>query len=118
MEQTQDITFESPVLPPAATQMGIDVMVNEKGQVWVAHDKPFEYPVLWIEYDRDVNELNFMMRGGRIQEFGVRINKKMGDVLARGRKAWLVRIVNKKIEDLGEVPLLVRESGIKLWGEA
>lgn len=118
MSQTQEMIFENPVLPPAVTQMGIDVLVNEDGKVWVAYDKPFAAAVQWIEYDLDLNKLIFIMGGGRMQEFGITINPKMARVLARGSSAWLVRMENKKIEDLGEVPLLVRESGFQPWGEA
>lgn len=116
MAQTQDIVFDNPVLPPASSQMGIDVLVNEKGQVWVAYDAPFATPVQWIEYDLDLNRFVFILRDGRMQDFGITIKPKMGALVAQGRKAWLVRVVNKKIEDAGEVPLLVRESGVKPWG--
>lgn len=118
MAQTQEILFENPMLPPAVTQMGIDVLVNEDGKVWVAYDKPFAQSVQWVEYDLDLNKLTFIMGGGRMQEFGITINPKMAAVLAKGRSAWLVRMADKKIEDLGEVPLLVRKSGFNPWGEA
>lgn len=118
MAQAQDMIFENPVLPPAVTQMKIDVLVNEAGKVWVAYDTPFAQPVQWVEYDVDLNTLIFIMGGGRMQEFGISINPKMAKVLALARSAWLVRMANKKIEDLGEVPLLVRKSGFEPWGEA
>lgn len=116
MAQTQEIVFENPVLPPAVSEMAVDVLVNDMGKVWVAYDRPFETSVQWLEYDLDLNRLVFVLRDGRMQDFGLTINAKMRKLLATGRSVWLVRVVNKTIEDAGEVPLLVRQTGFKPWG--
>lgn len=100
---------DSPILPPAASRMMVDIIINENSDVWILHDKSFTEVVKWAEYDLGDNKLVLVLLSGKMQELGIRIPNEMREYLRYGQKIFLVQMQNKKIADCGQIPLLVRD---------
>ena len=64
---------EQHVLRPLSAGMGVSLMLNPDSQVWLLHDKPFSDILMWAEYDIDAASLTLVMRDGKIQELGLKI---------------------------------------------
>lgn len=95
------------MLPPLATRMGVDLVVNEKSDIWLLHDKPFAEIVKWIEFHQDLNKVILIMASGKQQELGMVVPEDIAKDLRHGRQIYLVHMQDKKISDCGMVPLMV-----------
>ncbi len=95
------------VLPPLATRMEIDLLINEESKIWLLYSRPLQDMVKWAEYDPRSNKLALIMLSGQLQELGLVIPEKMQELLRNSRELYLVQITNKEIEDCGIVPLMV-----------
>jgi hypothetical protein len=98
--------LEPPILQPLATRMMVDIVVNEKSQVWLLHDLPFAEIVKWAEYDLDYNKVILVMLSGRQQELGIVIPTEMRDYLQHGRQIYIVQMQGTTITDFSIVPLM------------
>lgn len=108
----KDVPADLPVHPVLTAKVNADLVVNKKSQVWLAYDQPFSDVVEWAEYDVDRAAITFVMRGGKVQDLGITIHKPMRKYLRLASKIDLMLVRNKKIEDFGRVPLLVRETSL------
>lgn len=99
---------DTPVLRPLKKAMKIDILVNEKSQVWFCYDRPMPDLVLWIEYDLDIGSLTFVMRGGKVADYGELILPEVRTYLKHADTAYLVHIKDKKIQDMGAVKIVTR----------
>ncbi len=100
--------LDTPVLPPASSRMTVDLLVNEKSEIWLLYDKPFKETIKWAEYDLDLNKINLVMVSGRQQELGFVVPDDMQGDLQYGREIYLIQMNDKKVTDCGTVPLMVR----------
>lgn len=99
----------SPVLKSLKKTMKIDILVNEKSQVYFCYDRPLPDLVLWIEYDLDTGSLTFVLRGGRVVDYGELIIPEVRTYLKKADTAFLVYMKDKKIQDLGAVKIVTRQ---------
>jgi hypothetical protein len=100
---------DSPILPPAASKMKIDVAVNKDSRVWVIHDKPFPAYLEWVEFDVETGTMTFVTKGGRLQELGLKIHHPMDDYVAQANQVCVVWLEEGQIRDIGLVPMTVRD---------
>jgi hypothetical protein len=101
--------LDQPVLPaPSARRTKMDLLVNEKSDIWLLYDQPFAETVKWAEYELSLNKIYLGLLSGRQQELGLVIPKEMADLLKDGRQIYLVHMRDKNMLDCGAVPLMVR----------
>lgn len=97
-----------PVNADLTSEMLIDVTVNKESDVWVFHDRPFPEVLEWIEYDVDDARLVFVTKGGRINDFGIRIGPLMEKYLQKAEQVDAYLVKDKQIHDYIRVPLVTR----------
>ncbi len=100
--------LDNPVLPDLTSRMLVDLVVNEKSQIWLIYNKPLGEVVKWVEYDLDLKRVHLVMISGRQQNLGLVIPARMETYLQRGRQIYMMQMKGKKILDCGLVPLMVR----------
>lgn len=98
------------ILDPLKKTMDIDILVNEDSKVWFAYKQAMPDVVEWIEYDIDSGSLTFVMRGGRMADYGELILPEVRTYLKNATVAYLVQINKKKIIDTGTVKLITRRT--------
>lgn len=101
-----------PVLPAAAPQMKIDVVVNRDCKVWVLHDRPFPDYLEWIEFDAETGMMTFIAAGGRMQDLGMTIHPPMDKLVREAKEVCVMMIRDKKVRDMGLVPLTVQNHAL------
>lgn len=99
---------DSPLLPPVTTRMHADIVVNEKSDVWLLHDKAFTETIKWAEFDMEDNKVFLIMASGRQQELGIVIPDAMRLHLQDASVFYLIHLHQKKVRDCGVVPFVVR----------
>jgi hypothetical protein len=101
--------LETPVLPAVtASRAKLDLLVNEKSDIWLLYDLPFAETVKWAEYECALNKIYLVLLSGRQQELGLVIPAEMADFLKNGHQIYMVQMQDKKILDCGSIPLMVR----------
>src|SRR5690606_16966804 len=51
----------------------VDLVVNEGAKVAVFHNKPFQRPLSWLEFNLGTRDLDFIMDDGDIRNFGTKV---------------------------------------------
>jgi len=102
-----------PVYPDLADQIKVDLVLNEKGRIWVLHDRPFPDVLEWIEFDADTNDLTFVTAKGKIQNLGIVIPRSFRKYIKRANFLNTMQINGDKIEDAGIIPLVSRDTGLQ-----
>ncbi len=93
---------------PLGDAMRFEILVNEKSQIWIFHDKALPYRLAWIEFDltREVLELIPHDRGN-----GILYTDVPAALSARIRKAGLVYLYltdGDKISGFQKIPIKTR----------
>jgi len=107
-----ELPADFPVLPAAAPQMKIDVVVNADLKVWVIHDQPFPDVLEWVEFDVETGMMTFVTIAGKLQDLGMVIHPPMDQYVAQAKEVCLMMIRNKEIRDMGLVPLTVQNHAV------
>ncbi len=102
----------TPVDPPMADIMDVDVIINEKSQIWVMHDKPFPRRLDWVEYDMDDDSLTFVTKGGKVQDLGMKIQPAIRSLMAKSNNLYTMCVQDGKISNFFMVVIAIRKSGI------
>ena len=58
-----------------------ELLVNEKAEAFVLHDKPFDQELSWFEYHLDTSRLEFIMEDGDVRDFGMKIDPQLSRYL-------------------------------------
>lgn len=103
------VAGDLPVLPTLASQMKVDILVNEKSDIWLLYDTAFREVVRYAEYDLDDNRVVLVTVTGKQQELGLVIPDPVRDELRRGAWMYLVQMKGKDIADFGLIPFIVRD---------
>ena len=104
-QQQQGFDPNSPVFPPLAGYMKVDLMVNSRGSVWILHEKPLSDIVRWAEYDFGAGTITLAMQTGKIQPLGVKVPKTMAGPLRDATHVSVMLMQDLKIVDFTLVPL-------------
>lgn len=100
----------SAILPPLASCMKVDLLVNEQSQVWLLHDQPFSGILRWAEYDAGTDTVTLIMDSGQIQEVGLPLSAPMRELLAGATLLHAILMGEKYIKDVYRVPLVAKSS--------
>ena len=107
------LTVESNTAKTLATMMTVDLMVNERGNIWVLHDKPLPMILNWAEYDADLATLTFVAQDGEALELGMTIHKPLQKPMSLAREIYVVLMSGEEIKDMYILPLTVRNITLK-----
>lgn len=100
---------DSPVYPSLLSTMKADLVLNPESDIWLIYSEPLPELVKWIEYDIELETLILVSLSGKIQSFGKKVAPAMKKYLRQGRQIYLIRYDMDVIQDMGIVPLVVRE---------
>lgn len=99
---------DSPVQRPLKELMEIDLVVNEKSQVWICHDKPLPHGVDWVEYDVDLGTVTLVGRGGVMYDYGEIIRPELRTYLKKATFAYVIYMKDGDMQDMREVKVVTR----------
>lgn len=102
--------LDAPVFSDLASQMNVDLVVNDDGSVWLLHDKPFSDFLRWVEYDAADNKVTIVTQQGRVQDLGMVIPAPMIPAFLKARDICIAQLRNKKIHDMYILPFLARDA--------
>ncbi len=105
-----ELPEDYPLRHTMASQMHVELVVNDDAGVWVLHDQPFPAILHWAEYDEENNELTFITHDGKIQDLGMKIPNDIGDILLDADEICAMYMKDGKVQDIGIVPIMVRDT--------
>jgi hypothetical protein len=108
----QMINFDpnSPVFPPLASYMKVDLAANSRGSIWILHDKPLPDLLGWADYDAASGVITLAMETGKTQPLGVAVPEAMAGPLQDSVQVSVVLMENQTVVDFTVVPLNVAGS--------
>ena len=105
LEEKKDI----PVHRDLRKEMLAELVVNEKGEIWILHDKQLPGILLWVEFDTIDDSITLCMEDGKIQKLGITVNRQMKKSVMKARKVYTMLTDGKTIQDMYLVPIVVRK---------
>lgn len=96
---------ELPILPNMA-EYKLDLAVSDQGAIYIFHEKAFEEPLNWIEYDEDIGMLYCITKLGRIKGLGIKIQEVMQNSMVGINSIFVVHMKSENDQTVIEVPLL------------
>lgn len=70
--------------------MKVELVVNDRAEAMVFHNKPFSKRMSWLEYDLDESRLDFIMNDGDIRNFGIKIHPNLAKYLQNSFQVLMV----------------------------
>lgn len=74
------------------SQVNAELVVNDRAEAFVFHDKPFEKTLSWLEFDLDRNKLDFIMDDGDVRNFGIPVDPKLAKYLQNAFQVLMVQM--------------------------
>jgi hypothetical protein len=105
----ENLSSSRPLRTPLGDVMKFEVLINEKSQVWIFHDKALPSRLAWIEFDPVAGVLELISHDMRNGLFYADVPAALS---ARVRKASLVYLYltdGEKITGFQKVPMQVRK---------
>ena len=90
-----------------AGMMNVDLMVNERGNIWVLHDQPLPVTLDWAEYNAARNTLRLIAQDGQVIEAGIYIPEDLQKTMRMAREIYVVSLSGQDIVDMYVMPLMV-----------
>ena len=78
--------------PKPAGDMSIELVVNDRAEAFVFHDKPFGKKLSWLEYDLGGSKLDFVMNDGEIRNFGIPVDPQLAKYLQNAFQVLMVQM--------------------------
>lgn len=98
------------VLPSLASMMTVDMVVNDRGNIWILHDKPLPVVLNWVEYDVDTARLSLISQDGEMIDLGMTIHKPLQKPMSTASEIYIVYMSVEEIKDMYILPLMVRNT--------
>lgn len=85
------------------------LVLNDRAEVIILHDKPFKKNLSWLEYDIDGHRLDLVMNDGDIRNFGIPVNPQFSEYLRNSFQVLMARIDDKTGEPIegNYLPLII-----------
>jgi hypothetical protein len=93
------------VLPSLASTMGVAFMVNERGNIWIVHNKPLPVILNWVEFDVDLSSITLISQDGQVIDLGMKVQKALQKPMMQAREIYIVYMVQEEVKDLYILPL-------------
>ena len=71
-------------------QMKVELVITDKAEAYIFHNKPFTTQISWVEYDLDTSKLDFVMNDGDQRNFGLLVKKDMSKYLQNAYQILVV----------------------------
>ncbi len=92
--------------------LNIEVAINEDGRVILFHDKVFKNDLSWLEFDLGTNELDFILDGGLMRNFGMPLDHSVAKHMQNTHQVLTV-LLDEKTGNAKEghyIPLIIHQS--------
>lgn len=86
-----------------------ELIVNDRAEAMVLHDKPFDKELSWLEYDLDTSRLEFIMEDGDVRDFGLPVDPQLAKYMQNAHQVLMVLVdeKTKEHEEEGYLPLII-----------
>lgn len=71
-------------------EMKVELVITDKAEAYIFHNKPFKRQISWVEYDLDHNKLDFVMNDGDQRNFGLLVKRDLGKYLQNAYQILVV----------------------------
>ena len=87
----------------------VQLVVNERNEAFVFHNRPWSRPVVRLEYNRLTRSMEFLLKGGVRRNFGMLVDQRLGKYLEKSTRILMVLMDDKTGEPIegSYSPLLV-----------
>lgn len=99
------------VLEPLIQFMRVDVVITDRGDLWLLHDQPIGKNMAWVEYDIHDKTLQLVTEDGILQDVGMQVTVHMKPFMEKAFFANLGYVADGKIQSVQEVPVTIRDAG-------
>lgn len=103
-------TLPEGVLPPLASTMKVDFMIDSQAKVLVLHSDDFADALDWLEYDQDTNHVTFVYKSGEMQDLGMVIPAILQEQLLQSKEAYTMHIKSGQKQKPRAVTIMIRNS--------
>lgn len=97
------------ILPDLQRTMETALVMNERGQIWLLHNKQFPAVLNWAEYDAEKKSLTFISHDGRLIDMGVTVQSQFHDSLMKSRNISTMLLHDGQVCDFYILPLVSRQ---------
>jgi len=96
----------------ADADVKVELVVNDRAEAFIFHNKPFRKRLSWLEYDLDSHRLDFIMNDGDVRNFGIPVNPQFGKYLQNSFQVLLVQLDEGTGQPLGGnyFPLIIHKA--------
>ena len=75
VKKTTEPTYNEGIHPDEKVR--VELVVNDRAEAMIFHNKPFSKAMSWFEYDLDSKKLDFVMDDGDTRNFGIPVNPEL-----------------------------------------
>ena len=90
--------------------MTVNLLVNDKSEIMLLHDKQFPILLKYAEFDPERCILNFIDHRGRSVELGIPIPPVLSNQIVQNSDMKTVLLKNNEIADFYFIPLIIQVS--------
>lgn len=98
MEQTPEQTGAYNKGTSPDQDLRFELVVNDRAEAFIYHNKSFEKELSWLEYDLDTQKLDFVMEDGDVRDFGIPVDPKLEKYLQNAYQVLMVQMDEKTRE--------------------
>ena len=73
----------------------VELVVNDRAEAMIFHNKPFRKTLSWLEYDLDHKKLDFVMDDGDIRNFGIPVHPDLAKYMDNAFQVLMVLMDEK-----------------------
>lgn len=90
----------------------VELVVNDRAEAMVLHNKPFSRKLSWLEYDLDSSKLDFVLEDGELRNFGIPVHPKLAKYMQNAFQVLMVQMDENTGEpvDGGYFPLIIHRA--------
>lgn len=90
----------------------VELIVNDRAEAMVFHNKPFSAKLSWLEYDLDSSKLDFILEDGELRNFGIPVHPSLAKYMQNAFQVLMVHMDEKTGEPLdgGYLPLIIHRA--------
>jgi hypothetical protein len=95
---TSEQTSSKAVNKGSDGDLKVELVVNERAEAVIFHNKPFKKVLSWLEFDLGKSRLDFIMNDGDIRNFGIPVHPDLAKYMQNAFQVLMVLMD----EDTGE----------------
>jgi hypothetical protein len=90
----------------------VDLVVNERAEVYFFHNKPFKQTLSWLEFDLGTNNLDVILADGDVRNFGAKVPDRLAKHMQNAYQVMMVQMDEKSGEPMGGsyYPLIIHRA--------